>query len=501
MKKTTRAIAAVLAGVSALGCAACQSGSGNVENDPNIIQIDYWKSGNGLDWLEDLIERFEVAYPEYKVAFDYTSQPGRMKNTIELGEKYNSIDLYVSQTPPSNYYQYFEPLDDILNNVATTAETKTVKDKLGEQVVKNLTEKNVHVYQLPYAKGICGLVYNADIIDGVNYSVPNTTDELETLVMALYDDHITPFIHHADREGGYWYLLYYIWQIQYDGLDYYYNTWLPCSTDGVTPSKEVFLREDGRKKVLDYMQNIITPDYCYTGSNNLSFTDAQTIFLSGEAAMAVNGSWLIYEMKEHLAKDSNFKIMKAPVISKIVEKLEDTSMSDKTLSRIVAEVDAGKTESEFCSINDFERIKEARNLMYSNSENGAFFIPKYSNAKEGAKKFIQFYYTDESLKRDAAIRKSGVLCSLDQGEYDMTDWSDWDKYIWKLSSEITPISSKNSQKSLLWELGGTTYYANQNFVNYFASRGNDRKTATQVWETMQKTINEQWDNFLTNAGL
>lgn len=87
------------------------------------------------------------------------------------------------------------------------------------------------------------------------------------------------------------------------------------------------------------LESIITPTTVHDAHTNKNFTDVQTLFLDGEAVFMVNGSWL---MNESTGTKTNFGMMKMPVISSIVEKLEDTAMDDATLSATISEVDEGK---------------------------------------------------------------------------------------------------------------------------------------------------------------
>ena len=265
---------------------------------------------------------------------------------------------------------------------------------MGEDRLRYFKSQDGNYYSFSYYGGWGGLVYNADIINGTTYQVPNTTDELYYLAMDLAAETKTPFIHFTD--GGYWYYLYDVWFAQYAGMDKYLD-----AIENPTLEK---ISDDslGVKQMLEVMEKLIgATDQCYNGSNSYDFTTSQTLFLENKAVMMANGSWMEYEMRENYeAGTKNYSMMRTPVISSIIDHC-DTIEDDAELSALIDAIDNGDTALEgtgyTVSQADYDRIKYARSLMTNNFNAHTACIPNYSTAKEGAKKFLQYFYSDEAL--------------------------------------------------------------------------------------------------------
>lgn len=500
IKKIAAALSAVLVG--SLLLAGCAPKVSNTEAD---IQLSYWRSGLGIDYLNRIIEDFEEEYPQYNVILEPTYNKLSILDNIELEEEYNTIDLYMTGRINPEYNRYFEPLNSILEH-KHEGETKTIGEKYYQDVLENLKSTDGNYYTLSYGGGWGGIVYNSKVIDGDKYKIPRTTDELESLAMQLYDDGLTPFIHF--QEGGYWFIVYQIWQMQYDGMDYYENVYLPLNDGGESPSLDILTAEDGRRKVLDVMQSLVTPEYVYNGTNSLTFTEAQTLFVKGQAVMMANGSWLINEMRQELDPDVELKIMKVPVISSIVDNLEETTLSE--LGPLIDAIDKASAKEEVplegdgykVSEYDRDRVFEARNLMFSNNDEHVFYIPEYSVAKEAAKEFIKFFYRDEEMRVYAdTIHAALPVHYSDGSDVDMTDWNEWEKETQAFYDTAIPVFKTNSKSSPIFTAGGADDYARVPFVTLFCSRENDRITAQTAWERIKLTFEEQWPNYLSNAGL
>ena len=210
-----------LATLTATGCGNKGTGNGGGGN-PTTIEITFWRSGMGDAYMNQIITAFEAKYPEYTVEFNSETTNTAIPDNIMNGAKYNTVDLYFEVNPSYSLYEYLEPLDDVLNMV-NQGESKTVSQKISKSLLDNYVSYDGKYYTLPYGGGVCGLVYNVDLMG--SRELPNTTDELRNLVFDLYtayeSNNCKPFIYF---NGGYWEYVYNIWHAQYDGLDYYYNT-------------------------------------------------------------------------------------------------------------------------------------------------------------------------------------------------------------------------------------------------------------------------------------
>ena len=515
--KTALVCALSLATVGAVGC------NKPVADTATDIEIVFWRSGMGDKFMENIVAAFEAKYPEYNVDFTSKTTNTDIPDNIMNGAKYNTVDLYFEPIPSNSLYQYLEPLDDVLTMV-NMGESKTVSEKISKSLLDNYKFYDGKYYTLPYGGGVCGIVYNQDLMQG--YALPKTTNELRNLVFDLYTaynkDGCKPFIYFS---GGYWEYVYNIWQAQYDGLDYYYNTYSTLGqevsalgTENEKPSLDILLAKDGRYQALKVLETLLDSQYVVSGSNSADHTTQQTKFLNGRAVMMCNGAWMNNEMKAAGATSKNFSIMQTPVISSITDKLTDVK-SDSLLSAVIEVVDkvtngevaitdvkqadgTYKIGNKSICESDWNRIYEARNIIWENYSQHSICIPTYASAKEGAKKFAAFYFSDEAQQIMSAETHMSLPFSFDKAENapDMSQWSVFEKTMYDFSQKYTMVGMVEGRRSLAFTRGGATEYGMVNFVSAM-SQQSGAKTADAVWTEITDTLSKNWNTYLSNAGL
>lgn len=508
LKKIAALVIACMAAITAF--AGCVDNS--VRNDPSTLEISFWKSGYGVEFINRIIEGFENEYPQYKVVLNVSSNNAVFSSTIRNGGDANSIDLYMTTALGEAYREYYEPLDDVLS-YTVPGESITISEKLSPDMMAALKLSDGKNYALPYGSGLLSIAYNTDIIDGTTYKEPRTTDELYSLAMRLKAGGITPFIHFAN--GGYWPIMATTWQVQHSGEDYFYNNYLHLKdSEGNSPSKAILLNEDksdGRYQVLTVLEKILHPQYVVSGSNSGIFTSQQTKFLSGHGAMMSNGTWLYNEMKTNSgANNFSFRLMKTPVISTIIDRLEEVE-DDRELSALIAAVDAAGADRDAVAVSgsgysvsqrDVDDVFRARNLMFNISDENVMVIPKYSTAKEAAKEFIKYVYSDPVIKQTQSILHMPFPAKVSDGSgVDTTGWNEWEVEQLALYNNTFPIYKNIPNMSSLFRLGGASAYAGINYVLAFSSTNPaDRLTANQVWSRIIDSVNDNWQSYLYKAG-
>ncbi len=506
--------------------AVCFCGCMKEEEHPqtaNDITVRYWNSGIGVEYLDKTVENFQKAYPQYRVWLDTSSNRRDIVNDFGMGAEIDTVDLWMFPVDSLSYktlQEYAEPLNPILEQCYGN-ERSTITGKYETNVLDALQWPDGNYYTLSYSGGWYGIVYNTDVIDGVKYKLPRTTQELEYLVIDLANDsslsNMSPFIHY--NEVGYWEMIYTAWQAQYDGMEYYTNTFMPLDggESDPAPSKTILTKQDGRRKALEALDRILAPNYMYRGSNSLVFTDAQTLFINNAAVMMVNGSWMLNEMRNVSGAKDKFLMMKTPVISSIVEQCpsldgaESGGDPDAELCALIDAVDQAATAAEVplegsgykVTESDRNRVFEARNIMGNNFDAHGFLIPSYSNAKEGAKEFIKYFYSDENLKNYWDTTQLPLPVHYDNGQGpDMTGWDEWSIQQQQLSATSVPLYTIQRTASPVFTAGGANPYADINVVSRFtADSGTDRKSWDLVWDEIVAEHNRKWESYLTNAQL
>lgn len=516
MKKMKRVIAVILA-VSCMASALCGCGNkkqGNSgDGSKTNIEISYWNSGLGEEWLKAMIKAFEAAYPEYKVT--YTASPDASATKASLANPESStVDLYLSTTTYDT--SILEPLDDVLNSTVE-GESKTIREKINPSYLAMETFPDGKVYTLTYGGSAIEFVYNKDLFAKAGIkTIPRTSNELVGACDKLAEANITPMCHF--KTAGYWDTFVEAWYMQYEGADYYYNNFYGCiDENGKSPSKEVLKRKDGRYEILEACEKLLVPEYVLAGSNSTDHVTIQTMFLQGQAAMMLNGGWLQTEMNNEVDME-NFGVMKAPVLSAITDKL-DTVKKESDLRKLISAIDAvtdGEKEiTEYqegdnynvegmtVSAADWEYVRKARNTIAANFSGENMFIPTCSDAKEGAKEFIKFMYSDEGYKIYTDSLHMLLPLSLDSGEIDATGWNTFEKGM-KQCTETAEQMAYYELKGAhpIFTEGGAALFAWITYVNKFCTNNaGDRKTAEYVWALIESQIEHDYEsNWLANIG-
>lgn len=508
MKRLT---ALILTLAVAGGCLiGCGSSGGNTEGTKNNkttdIEIGVYNTGIGTEWLDAVIEGFEDVHPEYHVFYTASANAKSVLASFGMSD-IDTKDLYFCywQTDPT----YLEPLDDVYD-ATVEGEAIPIKEKFKKMYLNQQVAQDGHYYMMPTGGGVMGFVYNTKLFEDAGITqLPRTTDELIVTCDKLYSKGITPLCHFAG--GGYYSYLHHEFMSHYDGLDYIVNTFYACTDEnGTSPSKEVFAAKDGRYYALKAFEKMITPEYTLTGSNSKSHTEIQTEFLSGKAAMMYNGSWMLNEMNGMDAGDS-FKYMKTPVLSAITDKLT-TVKSDAQLRKVITAVDevtnGTKQESEYLSGEeynidgmkiskaDWDIISNARNTVGNNFVGEGAFIPNYSNAKEGAKEFLKYVFSDKGYEAYVKATSCPRPMTLSTGE--MPDTSELNAFAQAQFKMIQTSENFVSQyvysEHEIFKTGGASYLAEVTFVNKFStSNPKDRKTADEIWATYLQKVDDSYE--------
>lgn len=514
MKKTKRFLTALLAfcvTVSLAGCGNNDQKAGLDGNKKEIV-ISYWNSGNGSKWIEETATAFEKKYPEYKVTIKASASIDAVVAAYGL-EDTDETDLYFTNVQRLNK-KYTLTIDELLDTKAD-GDAMTIGEKMNSGVLSNITSLDGHNYYLPWGGGVIGLVYNVKLFDKAGITqLPRTSDELTVACDTLYQNNITPLCHFTN--GGYWHYLTDFYHAQYNGFDYYLNTFYACKDEnGKSPSKDVFLKKDGRYEALKVLEDIVTPEYTLVGSNSKSHTEVQTEFVNDKAAMMINGSWLATEL-ESAGGTEGIAMMKMPVLSSITDRLE-TIKTDYLLREVITAVDqvtdGEKKLSDFAtgdtytineteiSASDWDEVYEARNMLFENFTGMSAFVTNYSDNVEGAKKFLQFMCSDEGLKLYYSITNTPKPFKLSTGEVvdtsKMGGFCASQFYLMESASTCVGASELLACRHDIFSAGGANPYGTLGYTYVVSLSTNDsknRKTAEQLWEEALKSIDKAYDN-------
>ena len=518
-RKLSGLLALILAFGTTIGMTAC-GGAGPTPNTPDDLEIFYWNSGQGRDWLDNTIDAFVAKNPGVNVVKNFSENNTNWEKQLTSGASVNTIDLYInSMATMLAHTQYLEPLDDVMNE----KDEKGVKfiDKY-EPVLMDLLRKDGTLYGTYWGGGICGLVYNKTVFEEEEFEIPRTTDELADLAQDMVETkdekgkskNYTPFIFPGNAD--YWAYCYIPWAAQYGGIEELNAFWNPPATATSPVDKSVFVTE-ARRLALQTLEEVAY-GYTYPASNEKTHTAAQTLFLNGTGLMMPNGNWIENEMKNLPAEDKiEFEFMKLPIISALGEKLElsdDPAEADLILREIVSYVDsADYANGTFNEGNGYDvdtvsgldkaiidRVAEARSIVYTEGTSNKAAIPNYANAKEWAKKFIKFMNTEEGLKYYWESMKGPMLAQIST-ERDTSTWSSFAQNVMTLAENSTFVYRAKGHP--FFYNNGLEFYPEYPQSYLFPADDAERVTAAKFWtdKCLSRYNGADWDLWVQYSGL
>ena len=87
------------------GLFGCAGMADSVSNTVSDIEIIYWESGYGRQYMDNLVKRFNEKYPEYKATL--VSSAAVSNNTIYMDPASNTADLYITTFELKNAYKEY----------------------------------------------------------------------------------------------------------------------------------------------------------------------------------------------------------------------------------------------------------------------------------------------------------------------------------------------------------------------------------------------------------
>ncbi len=523
-----------------IGCGTGGTAGGNQASGPKKLVIKFFKGGYGDEWLYAMADAFEEAYKDegYEVEIEVKASGGSTvaEQELKLGPEKNDVDLYfASSVSTHNVLNYskkvmrdettplLEPLNDIYNAPAVGADKQPESKTIAERTFAGFEDSYLYkgtneawqgkIFNLSEFASSTGLFVNTKVLEKYGVSVPNTTDEFAAAVKTISQkgaaDGVYPFTWAGNNAPGYWYYLWYNWFAQYSGVEAF-NNWvatMPESGDVKNDGWQVY-EDRGILEAFKAMEPLMELDYSADGAVNFTHTEAQHYLMVGEAAFMVTGDWLLSEMKKDYMQEAStdVQMVKTPVASVIGTEL---GISDAQLSQAVSMIDSGKSNTELIAAvpglqeAGAQRIRDARGIYTSIGSELQVMIPAYSDAKEVAKKFIQFLYSEDGCRivRDNAYALVPVTCD----SYEVSEPTVFLESVVKTFDNGNAVAiSMNNNKSVVRSTSGMLEfnYSSYCLPNTFKSMMMDKSiTAQYIYETELAYVKSNWANWVAYAGL
>lgn len=447
----------LLGSTLAVGLTGCK----NVANGAQDLEIYACIQGYGIEVINTWIDEFKKQnwvkekYPDLTIKLNTDDLTGTGNDLFASGANYNTTDVILGGFELERLYDGAKKgaVENITQSVYYSEVPGEGGITVAQKMMPNVLEQAKHgpesldeptYYSMPYVAGMMGIIYNETLLNRLSLPVPVTTDEFVeecAIISNTNSDIYKEGYAIAENTGdGYWHEMFSGWWAQYSGIqeckDFYYGLVGNTQTSDVYKSK-------GRLRALEVFEQIFKPDkeasdykfddkkpvykyiYPYANEASTDYMVVQTGFLAGKGVFHANGDWFETEMHtyregfEEQGHVYNFKFMRLPIISTIVEQLPDKSVeNDIELRALVRAIDNGNTEltGEGYSVTqaDYNRVKEARCIVTTRYSSGAR-IPSYAAAKEVAIDFLRFGATD--IAQEALMKKAYGLARPFQYDY------------------------------------------------------------------------------------
>ena len=540
-KKITKKILPIaLASLVSVACfSGCGGGQGSVPDTEETLEIYMLDAGYKTDWLQPALDLFKEQdwvkdkYPNLVVASPVINDVVTFaESKLEAGKSGNTFDLIFMGHLPyglkgSGSGSKGAQLADLTESVyEATVPGEDVKfiDKMYASFVESVrynnpsdSAANGRFYSIPWAGGMESFTYNETILNSLGIEVPRTTDELAAACAYIkslegntegkYDKGYS-FI--QSKDAKYWDDFFGVWWAQYNGIDGYYDFY--NGIDGNRYSKNIFKQKGILKSIevyenlLDYQKGWLTPS-----SHTYEFMEAQTLYLQGNGVFHVNGDWFPSEMaliqsQIPESQRQTIKMMPMPILSDIIE-LTPTINDDITLSAVVKAIDEGQSSYGTVSQADFDKIKEARSIVFSIGPRHEALVPSYANGKNVAIDFLRFLATDMvqdiylektlganlPFYYDVEVKNEALFNSLAPLHQERLRY---------FNSTTNPINVlPNSKAFPLNMYGGVEPTVNHDYYINLSLNNRTRTAQSYIDETVAAWTDEKWADALMKAGL
>lgn len=402
-------------------------------NDPQKLQIYVWNAGYGHTWAEKILEAFKEEawvkekYPELKTSFEKDEVSTRGFDLVNTSKRINKFEVIFSSgldsamVPNGPVADLTEAVydSDVPGEPGVKFKDKLMTSYLTSSAYNDGISTEKKYYQLSWASGMTGMIYNETKLKALGESVPNTTTELTDIMERIKKlngaNPAYPYSTSMATYGAsaYAHYLRYIWWAQYQTAEEYINFYNGIDSSKSARSPEV-LNQKGLRYSLDVLEKILHKNNGYTWLNPVTGRESylitqDNIQLGTNAIFMANGDWVESELAELRAGTKNpdtIKLMRTPIISNIIEQLPSKSIKDdQTLSKVVAAIDKGESGYTGVEPDDFEAVRAARQVVYSIGPNHHGVIPEYASGKAVAIDFLRYMATDKA--NEIYIRETG----------------------------------------------------------------------------------------------
>lgn len=273
-KRLGKLAAASLLGIALLGVAACSNpGGGEATSGDSGGTIEVWDYlGQGVSdtAMKAVVAAFEDKHPDIKVNRTSFAFADLSKSIVQGGVGGQVPDVAIVDVVDNQNFAALGLLQDV-TDLPAAQEGDFFPGPWSS------TQLDGKTYGLPLNSNNLALYYNKEILDAAGVSAPTNWDELrEVAKQVTTPEHYGIAMSAIKNEQGTFQFLPFLWQTGGD-LDTY-------ATDGAT--------------ALGFLKDLVDDGSMSKAVSNYSQEDARTQFVTGKAAMMINGPWELQNLAD-----------------------------------------------------------------------------------------------------------------------------------------------------------------------------------------------------------
>lgn len=303
--------------------------------EPVELTMGSWRTDD-VDQMNNIIAKFNEAYPNIKIKFDPTNPPdynATLGTQLEGGTGPDLFYLRSFATSRQLFEQGFiEPLADLPG----------LKENFSEASLGPWSAADGTPYGVPMIAVSHGIYYNKDLFKQLGIEVPTTWEELLAAAQKIKDAGFTPF---ANASGDSWTIAEIVFMNLaptfiggYEGRQAYLNG-------------ERCFNDENMVKAFQAVADLAP--FVPEGQEALAYYDSQALFEQGKAAMWLGGSWDIPVYEKDIT-DFEWGVFAVPAPAgqkdQFISFHLDAGMG---INKASANKDAAKTFLEWMTTSDF----------------------------------------------------------------------------------------------------------------------------------------------------
>lgn len=364
------------------GCKGEQEGLNETREEDSVVTIPVMfrmdpQSNEGSNVA--LVDAFNKAYEgKYRVEVEwlvetengYRTKLKQLNATDKLPAVITDVGFDVK------FLQLLIDSDRLVNLEPYFSESEEWQDAMKSGIVEEIREEDGSIYVSPLGNlmySSAGIVYNKYLLEKAGYTkFPDSWDDLMECLLKLKYKGIVPLSLHG--AGNYWVPM------------LFSTAYCSAEEEGKAFLKEKFpdsYQNESMRRTMEFMKQLYS--YSYADALEIEYADAESRFLSGDAAMIANGPWMFMGLSDEEKEKFGFVDFPGDVL---VGSWEMTAWA--AVNTYSEEVQRGAVEFlKFRTLKDLQDVEADINSMDDSKEGG--IMEMYQNRAWNAADLVPNY--------------------------------------------------------------------------------------------------------------